>query len=166
MQDLVSTLFGDDTDLNVLQMTLRAVAVFALTLALIRLAGRRSLGQHRAFDTCTTVLMGAVLSRGVVGASPFWPTIAAGATIVLLHRFVAMASLRWPWFESLVSGDKRELMKDGRRDDEEMRKGLITMRDLDEAVRKKSGDESSPLERAVLERDGSITVKVKGGGQG
>ncbi|MFL6696189.1 MAG: DUF421 domain-containing protein [Vitreoscilla sp.] len=162
----MSTLFGDDTDLNVLQMTLRAVAVFLFTLALIRLAGRRSLGQHRAFDTCTTVLMGAVLSRGVVGASPFWPTIAAGATIVLLHRFVAMASLRWPWFESLISGDKREIVKDGRRDDEEMRKGLITMRDLDEAVRKKSGDESFPLERAVLERDGSITVKVKGGGQG
>ncbi len=166
MQDVVSTLFGDGTDLNALQMTLRAVAVFALTLALIRLAGRRSLGQHRAFDTCTTVLMGSVLSRGVVGASPFWPTIAAGAAIVLLHRFVALASLRWPWFESLISGDKREIMKDGRRDDEEMRKGLITMRDLDEAVRKKSGDESSPLERAVLERDGSITVKVKGGGQG
>jgi uncharacterized membrane protein YcaP (DUF421 family) len=164
--DLVSTLFGDDTDLNALQMALRAVAVFVLTLALIRLAGRRSLGQHRAFDTCTTVLMGSVLSRGVVGASPFWPTMAAGATIVLLHRFVAMASLRWPWFESLVSGDKREIMKDGRRDEQEMREGLITMRDLDEAVRKKSGDKSSPLERAVLERDGSITVKVKGGGQG
>ena len=166
MQALVSTLFGDDTDLNVLQMTLRAVAVFVLTLALIRLAGRRSLGQHRAFDTCTTVLMGSVLSRAVVGASPFWPTMAAGATIVLLHRLVAMASLRWPWFESLVSGDKRELMKDGRLDDDEMRKGLITRRDLDEAVRKKSGNESSPLERAVLERDGSITAKIKGGGQG
>ena len=166
MQALVSTLFGDDTDLNVLQMTLRAVAVFVLTLALIRLAGRRSLGQHRAFDTCTTVLMGSVLSRAVVGASPFWPTMAAGATIVLLHRLVAMASLRWPWFESLVSGDKRELMKDGRLDEDEMRKGLITGRDLDEAVRKKSGNESSPLERAVLERDGSIAAKIKGGGQG
>jgi len=163
MHDLVSTLFGDGTELNPLQMSLRATAVFVLTLAMIRVAGRRSLGQHRNFDTCTIVLIGAVLSRAVVGASPFWSTMAAGASIVLLHRLVAMASVRWPWFESLVSGDKRELVKDRRRDEQEMRKALITGRDLDEAVRKKSGNEASPLERAVLERDGSITVKVAGG---
>jgi len=166
MNDLASTLFGDGTELNPLQMALRALTVFVLTLAMIRIAGRRSLGQHRAFDTCTTVLMGAVLSRAVVGASPFWSTMAAGATIVLLHRLVAMASVRWSWFESLVSGDKRELVKDRRRDEEEMRKALITDRDLDEAVRKKSGNEASPLERAVLERDGRITVKVAGGASG
>jgi len=162
MSDLVSTLFGDGTELNPWQMSLRATAVFFLTLAMIRIAGRRSLGQHRSFDTCTIVLIGAILSRAVVGASPFWSTMAAGATIVLLHRLIAMASVRWQWFESLVSGDKRELVKDRRRDEEEMRKALITDRDLDEAVRKKSGNEASPLERAVLERDGRITVKVAG----
>jgi len=159
---LVITLFGDGTELSPLQMSLRATAVFVLTLALIRIAGRRSLGQHRSFDTCTIVLIGAIFSRAVVGASPFWSTMAAGATIVLLHRLIAMASVRWPWFESLVSGDKRELVKHRRRDDEEMRKALISGRDLDEAVRKKSGNEASPLERAVLERDGRITVKVAG----
>ena len=166
MSDLVSTLFGDGPDLDVLQMTLRAVAVFVLTLAMMRVGGRRSLGQHRAFDTCTLVLIGSVLSRAVVGASPFWPTMAAGAAIVLLHRLVAVASLRWPWFESLVSGDKRELVKEGRRDEREMRKALITKRDLDEAVRVKAGDECAPLERAVLERDGRITVKLEGGNPG
>ena len=163
MHDLVLTLFGNGEDLNVLQMTLHATAVFVLTLAMMRVAGRRSLGQHRAFDTCTTVLIGSVLSRAVVGASPFWPTMAAGAAIVLLHRLIAAASLRWPWFETLVSGDKRELVQGGRRDEREMRKALITSRDLDEAVRKKTGDESVPLARAVLERDGRITVQVDGG---
>lgn len=166
MLELAGTLFGDGSDLNALQMALRATAVFVLTLAMIRIAGRRAMGQHRTFDTCTTVLIGAVLSRGVVGASPFWSTMAAGATIVLLHRLVAMASLRWPRFEALVSGDKRELVKDGRRDEAAMHRGLITDRDLDEAVRKKSGDESSRLGRAVLERDGSITVKVADGEPG
>jgi len=163
MPELVDILFGDGSDLNPGQMALRATAVFVLMLAMIRVAGRRSLGQHRTFDTCTTVLIGAVLSRAVVGASPFWATMAAGATIVLLHRLIAAASLRWPRFETLVSGDKRELVKDGRRDAKEMREGLLTNRDLDEAVREKTGDESSSLERAVLERDGSITLKVAKG---
>jgi uncharacterized membrane protein YcaP (DUF421 family) len=160
LHDLVQALIGEGQDLNALQMAMRALAVFVLTLAMIRIAGRRSLGQHRAFDTCTTVLLGSVLSRAVVGASPFWPTMVAGSVIVVLHRLVAMASVRWPRFEAMISGDKRELVQDGRRDEAAMRKALITVRDLDEAVRRKTGDETSQVERAILERDGSITVKV------
>jgi uncharacterized membrane protein YcaP (DUF421 family) len=157
--DLVETLFGSDGDLNALQMSLRAAAIFVVTLAMIRVSGRRSFGQHRPFDACTTVLLGAVLSRAVVGASPFWATTAAGATIVLLHRLIAMASLRWPRFERFISGDKRELVVASVRNPEEMRRGLVTERDLDEAVRRKTGEEGSPIDRAVLERDGTITVK-------
>ncbi len=159
--DVIETLFGSGSDLNPLQMVLRAAAVFVLALAMIRASGRRSFGQHRPFDACTTVLLGAVLSRAVVGASPFWATMAAGAALVLLHRAVAMASLRWGWFETLVSGDKRELVDRAGRNRSEMRKGLITERDLDEAIRKKTGDERSLVKRAVLERDGTITVKAK-----
>jgi len=113
MDSVVETLFGSGNELDPLQMTLRAVAIFVLALAMIRVAGRRALAQHGAFDVCTTVLLGAVLSRAVVGASPFWATMAAGLTIVVLHRLVAMASVRWPWFESLVSGDKRVLVRGG-----------------------------------------------------
>jgi len=161
--DFVETLFGSNGDLNVIQMSLRAAAVFGITLSMIRVSGRRSFGQHRPFDACTTVLLGAVLSRAVVGASPFWATMAAGATIVLLHRLIAMASLRWPRFETLISGDKRELVAAKVRNAGEMRRGLVTERDLDEAVRKKTGDEVSPIDRAVLERDGTITVKPGAG---
>ncbi len=157
--DFVETLFGSGGDLNAIQMSLRAAVVFVATLSMIRVSGRRSFGQHRPFDACTTVLLGAVLSRAVVGASPFWATMAAGATIVLLHRLIAMASLRWPRFETLISGDKRELVANRVRNVEEMHRGLVTERDLDEAVRKKTGDEASPIDRAVLERDGTITVK-------
>ncbi|HEX7639732.1 MAG TPA: YetF domain-containing protein [Burkholderiaceae bacterium] len=162
----LETLFGSGPDLGVLQMTDRSVAAFLLTLAMLRIGGRRALGQHRAFDACATVLLGSVLSRAVVGASPFWPTMAAGATIVVLHRLVALASIHLPWVERLVSGDKRELVRDGARDRRQMRRALLSTRDLDEAVRKKTGDETTPLRRAVLERDGSITILPREGPRG
>ena len=155
---LVDTLFGQGSELEPLQMTLRAAAVFVLALAMIRIAGRRSFGLHRPFDACTTVLLGAILSRAVVGASPFWSTICAGTTIVLLHRLVGMASVRSRRFEFLVSGDERELVRDGRLDEDAMRKALLTRHDLEEAVRRKTGDEHSHLRRAVQERDGTVTV--------
>jgi uncharacterized membrane protein YcaP (DUF421 family) len=158
MTDLVATLFGEGEQLTPLQMALRAVSIFILALAMIRISGRRSFGQHRPFDSCTTVLLGAVLSRAVVGAAPYWGTVCAGVAIVAMHRAIAIASIRWPRFESLVSGEKRELVRDGRRDRQAMRSAQITERDLDEAVRLKTGDERSPVDRAVLERDGVIAV--------
>jgi uncharacterized membrane protein YcaP (DUF421 family) len=158
MDEIVLALFGEGSHLDPLQMALRAVVIFALTLLMIRVSGRRSFGQNRAFDACTTVLLGAVLSRAVVGASPFWATIAAGTAIVVSHRLVGMASVRWPAFESFVSGDKRELVRKGVPDPGQMARALVTTRDLDEANRRKTGDERTPIERAVLERDGALTV--------
>jgi uncharacterized membrane protein YcaP (DUF421 family) len=111
----INTLFGVGTDLNALQMVDRAIAVFMLMLTMIRVAGRRSFGQYRPFDACTTVLLSAVLSRAVVGASPFWPTVLAGVAIVVLHRLIGLVGFHWPWSERLVSGDKRELVQSGER---------------------------------------------------
>jgi uncharacterized membrane protein YcaP (DUF421 family) len=77
---------------------------------------------------------------------------------VLLHRLVAVASIHSRRFEALVSGLERELVRDGRLDDEAMRKALLTRHDLDEEVRRETGDERTPLRRAVLERDGTVTI--------
>jgi len=159
MQDLVHVLFGEGSDLTFWQMADRAVVVFFITLALIRASGRRSFGQHSPFDSCTTVLLGAILSRAVAGVSPFFPTLAAAAALVLLHRGVALASVRWPWFEQLVSGHERELVRAGVADARAMRLALITRHELEQAVRQKTGQEDiRRIERAVLERDGQLTV--------
>lgn len=162
MDDLIRVLFGEGTELTVWQMAARTVVIFVAALALIRASGRRSFGMHSPFDSCTTVLLGAILSRAVVGASPFWATLAAATTLVLLHRAAALASVRWPRFELLISGHERELVRGGQADRAALRKGLITDRDLKEVVRQQTGSEDlAQVRRAVLERDGTITVIVR-----
>ena len=58
---------------------------------MIRIAGRRSFGQKTPFDACTTVLLRAILSRAVVGASPFWSAVGATMALVVMHRAVGLA---------------------------------------------------------------------------
>lgn len=152
-------LFGEGSDLEIWQMAARAVVIFFVTLALIRASGRRSFGQHTPFDACVTVLLGAVLSRAVVGASPFWATVAAGAALVLIHRALSIATGRWPRVEDLLSGHEVVIIRDGRLDREALRQALLTERNLQEAVRRKIGrSDYSRVARAILERDGKITV--------
>ncbi|SAL84773.1 hypothetical protein AWB74_07058 [Caballeronia arvi] len=54
---LMLTIFGEGRDLNSLQMTARAVAVFFGALVLIRIAGRRSFGQRSPFDYVVAILL-------------------------------------------------------------------------------------------------------------
>jgi uncharacterized membrane protein YcaP (DUF421 family) len=151
--------FGEGPDLNTWQMCARAVLVFFITLVFIRISGRRSFGLHSPFDSCTTVLLGAILSRAVIGASPFLGTVGAAAVLVVLHRLIALASVHWGWFEKSVSGEEVLLVRSGRVDEDALKKALITHKDLDEAVRRKNGDEDlAKVEKVILERNGDLTV--------
>ena len=159
MNDMLAELFGAGKDLSALQMTFRGVVVFTLTLVMIRVSGRRSLGQHSPFDVCITVLLGSILARAVVGASPFVPTITTGVALVVLHRAIAMLSVRSHRFAVLVNGASRTLVADGRVDPVALRKGLISEGDLLQALREHSMDEDPVLaRRVVLERNGAISV--------
>lgn len=157
--DAILWLFGDGPDLTSWQMAARGVAMFFILLALIRVSGRRSFGQGSAFDAALTVMLGAVLSRTVVGVSPFGPTVCAGIAIAVVHRLVALAACYSPAFDRFISGKVREVLRDGQPDRAAQRKSLITDQDLRDAIRQKTGrEEWSAAQRAVLERDGKVTV--------
>jgi uncharacterized membrane protein YcaP (DUF421 family) len=111
--DQLRSIFGEGSDLSISQMALRGVVVLVLTLAMIRLAGRRAFGQHSPFDACLTVLLGSILARCVVGASPFWPTIATGVVLALCHRAMAMLAIRSVKFDRWINGRPRVLARDG-----------------------------------------------------
>jgi uncharacterized membrane protein YcaP (DUF421 family) len=143
-------------------MSARAVLIFFIALLFIRISGRRSFGLHSPFDSCTTVLLGAILSRAVSGSSPFVGIVSAAAVLVILHRGTALASVHWGWFEKAVSGSELLLVRDGKIDEDALNKALITHKDLDEAVRRKNGDEDlAKVEKVILERNGDLTVVPK-----
>lgn len=100
----IAILFGEGKNLNALQMGMRALVVFVIALTLIRIAGRRSFGQRAAFDYVVAILLGATLSRTIVGASPFLATVMASIVIVVLHRLVAWLCMHSRALERLVVG--------------------------------------------------------------
>ena len=163
LESAIDFLFGSGTELNALQMVCRAVSIFAVALLLMRASGRRSFGQHTAFDICVTVLLGAVLSRAVVGASPFWPTVAAGAAIALLYRALAFLCVHSRRLEDWLAGRPVGLARRGTLNAQGMRSALVSEEDLRKEMRKHAGhDDLARLRRAVLERDGSVSISEGG----
>jgi uncharacterized membrane protein YcaP (DUF421 family) len=159
MQALFDSMFGSGSDLTIAQMSFRGVVVFFLTLSMLRVSGRRSFGQHSPFDACITVLLGSILARAVVGASPFVATILTGVAIVLVHRCIAMACIRMPSIERVISGSPRTLVRDGAIDANAALRGLVSEADIAQALREQASvDDIAKARRITLERNGIISV--------
>ncbi|MBH8559409.1 DUF421 domain-containing protein [Hymenobacter negativus] len=165
MKELWDTLFGPNADshtITALQMTVRAVLVFFVALALLRVSGKRTFGTNAAFDMVVKIMLGAVLSRAVVAASPFWGTLLAGFVLVGLHRLLAWAAFRSETIGRLVKGEGTVLVENGQLNQENLRRHNLTEEDLREGVRE-NGNLGAPEQAQTvrLERDGSISVVKK-----
>jgi uncharacterized membrane protein YcaP (DUF421 family) len=159
MMNVLLVLFGEGRDLNTLQMALRSIVVFVIAIVLIRVSGRRSFGQRSPFDSVIVILLGATLSRAIVGASPFVATVVCSFVLVACHRLLARMCQRSSRFERLVSGGEREVFCDGMFNAREMDAALITPTDIHESVRQKTGSRSmNDVSAAILERNGEISV--------
>jgi uncharacterized membrane protein YcaP (DUF421 family) len=121
--------------LNTMQMLLRAVIVYAITLLLLKIGKKRLMGQHSALDVVMIIVLGSVISRGINGAAPFWPTMAASAALIAVHRFMSWAIVRRKSIAKFVEGGSSILVSDGRIDWDEMRRHDMTERDLYVALR-------------------------------
>src|ERR1700759_2769946 len=109
----IQYLVGEGEHLTILQMSVRTFITFIILLVLIRLAGGRTFAKRSAFDNIIVILLGAVLARGVVGASPYWSTVASSVVMVIMHRLIAWLSVKNRKFEKLVKGMYIKLYHDG-----------------------------------------------------
>lgn len=160
--DWFSYLFGHDKDLTALQMSMRGITVFLLALLLIRISGRRSFGLHTPLDNIITILLGAILSRAVVGASPFVPIVCCCLIIVLMHRLLGFLISRSENLSRIIEGKKMLLFKDGHFIDDNMKKAQVCKEHIMQGIRKSAlTDDLAKIDRVYIEKNGEISVVKK-----
>jgi uncharacterized membrane protein YcaP (DUF421 family) len=158
----IRVVFGEGKDLEWWQMSSRAVVAFFITLLLIRIAGIRTFGKKSAFDNVIIIMLGSILSRVVVGASPFIPTALACLAFVLVHSLLARISVYNDFVGGLVKGEKASLYADGRKNEKNMKRSRISDKDLLEGLRLKINEEDfDKVKEIFLERNGEISVVKK-----
>ena len=156
-------LFGDtDTPLAWWQMSARAAVVFAYGIALVRVAGTRVFGKGAAFDIILSVIIGSNLSRALTGNAPLWEVLVTTTVLIGLHWLVAELAFRNQAFATLVKGKPKVLIEDGQRNERVISAEEIGQRDLEAALRSAGVERIEDVAKAVLERDGKITVRAKG----
>ena len=162
MNEMIYTLFGEGKDLNALQMGDRAFVMFFITLILIRVAGMRAFGQKSAFDMIIVIMLGAILSRAVTGASAFWPTVIAGAVLAIVHRLLGWLSMYNETIGQFVKGSKIILFKNNTLLKKNMMRCCVSHKDLQEEVRLILNETTMDnVEEIFMERSGKISIVKK-----
>lgn len=149
-------------DLTLIQISLRAVIVFVVTLVMVRVADRRFLAKLAAFDVLLAFLLASMMARAVNGSAAFLPTLCGGFVLVLLHRLVAMLAFHFDWFGRLVKGDAKIVVRSGKTNHQLLKSFHISEKDLLEELHL-NGNLETPQQasQATLERNGQISVIVQ-----
>ena len=157
--EIINELFGHGTNLNILQMSVRAITIFFVALILIRFTGMRVFGIKSAFDTCIIIMLGAVLARAVVGASPFIPTIVASTALVIVHKIIANISVSNQALSHLVKGKPLSLYKNGTLNNKNMKRCSLSHGDIMEEIRLTLNQNTMEnIDEIFMERTGKISM--------
>jgi uncharacterized membrane protein YcaP (DUF421 family) len=150
------------SELNEYQMVARAFVIFFVSLIFIRVSGLRTFGKYTTFDNITSIMLGAIMGRAIVTNQSLLGSFLATLLIMLLHRILAWISFKSKEAGKIIKNEKIILMKDGRKNLENMSKVHISDEDILEAARQDANISSmKEIKEAHLERSGYISIVKK-----
>ena len=142
---------------------LRACVVYFVLLAMIRMSGKRSMGQFTSFDMLLVVLLGNAVQNALLGTDT---TVGGGlilaATLIALNWGVGYVSSRSDRAERLFEGVPVVLARDGHVYREILKRELVSRADFHKAMRENDCAEVDQISLAMLETNGHITILRRG----
>lgn len=156
--EIIRQLIGPDEGANTQQLCVRALFLFAYGILCIRVAGRRTFAHYSPLDIIVALIVGSNISRVMTGKAAVVPTLSATLVLVILHRFLAIASMHWGVLPWLIKSRPITVIRDGKVDDEALAKANLSMADLHEAIRLEQAETPAEVKLATVESSGKVSV--------
>jgi uncharacterized membrane protein YcaP (DUF421 family) len=141
------------------ELIVRGVVVYGFLLALLRLTGKRQVGQLAPFDlVLLLVLSNAVQNSMNAGDNSLVGGLISATTLVGLNYLVGLATYRSKRLEAIVEGRPQVLIHDGKLFEEVMAGAKLTHHELQAALRQAGCTCVEEVRSAILENNGAISV--------
>ncbi len=141
------------------ELILRAVIVYVFLLVLLRLTGKRQVGQLTPFDlVLLLVLSNAVQNAMNGGDNSLTAGIILASILVALNYLMGWVSFKSKRLESLIEGRPQVLVHNGKLYEEVMKQEKLTHHELDAALREAGCSSLEDIHYAILESNGHISI--------
>lgn len=150
---------GPGHDSCMLIQFFKTILIYFLLLLLMRLEGKRQLGDLELGELIVTILISEMASVPLAEPErPLWVGLIPVVTLVVLEYLFSQVAMKSVKLRALFCGKPSLLVVRGRIDQSQMRKNRFTTDELFTALRQHSVLDLREVEYAVLETDGSVNV--------
>jgi uncharacterized membrane protein YcaP (DUF421 family) len=140
----------------------RGLIVYVFLLLILRLTGKRQIGQLAPFDlVLLLVLSNAVQNAMNGGDNSVTAGIIAALTLIVAHGIVSRVTYKSKTMERLIEGRPEILIHNGKLAVEIMEREQLTHHELNAALRSAGVSCIEEVHYAILENTGEITVHPK-----
>ncbi len=141
------------------ELVLRALAVYVVVLIMVRVVGKRTVGQYTPFDLVVVVLLGTAVQNSLIGRDEsLIGGLILAATLLALNWMAGFASARSIRLSRVIEGAAIILARDGKVDREQLRRQSVSEEELTAACRANGCCDHAEIGLAILETSGEITV--------
>jgi len=165
---MIGRMWNDLMDLGVSlpDKIVRTIAVYAVLVVLIRLAGKRDLAQLNSMDLVVMLLLSNVVQNAIIGPDDSLLGGAIGAVVLITVNSLLVHAVRSnDWLARLLEGKSTVLARDGQWDTEALRREGLRQADVDAAVRRQGADGIQEVDQLTIEPGGAIVAKLLPGDQ-
>lgn len=150
-----------DMDLAWWEFIVRGAVVYLALLLMVRISGRRTVGQFTPFDLLVVMLLSEAVSNSLSGGdNSLSGGLIIAATLIALNTGVAWLSANSKRASVMLDGTAVLIGRDGKFFDQVVKRCRITESDLEQSLRA-ADCKREDMECAFLEADGEITIQKK-----
>lgn len=141
---------------------IRAIIIYISVIIAVRIMGKRQIGELKPHELVITVLVSQVASIPLEDNNiPLLSTLVPIMIFVSFEIIVSVLSMKSLGFRNLLQGKPIIVIKDGKLDEQQMKRLRLTADDLIDAIRQKNVFDISSVQQAVVETNGSVSVLQK-----
>ncbi|MDA7416092.1 DUF421 domain-containing protein [Xenophilus arseniciresistens] len=148
-----------DLELDAWELLVRAAVAYAVLLLMMRLTGKRTVGQFTPFDLLVVMLISEAAGPSMTGDDHSLPGgLLVCLVLIALNALVGMLTARSRTAERLLEGEAVLLGRDGAIFDTVRKKHRVSRNDIEQALRE-ADCELQDMRYVFLEANGSVSVQ-------
>jgi len=141
------------------ELILRGMVVYAFLLVLLRITGKRQVGQLAPFDLVLLLILSNAVQNSMNGGdNSLVGGLVSATTLVAINFLVGLSTFRSKRLESIIEGRPQVLIHNGTLFKDVMERSQLTHHELDAALRQAGCASIGEVHSAILENNGAISV--------
>jgi uncharacterized membrane protein YcaP (DUF421 family) len=141
------------------ELIVRALLVYAFLVILLRLSGKRQIGQLAPFDLVLLLVLSNAVQNSINGGdNSLVGGMISAATLVGVNYAIGYATFKNKKLEILVEGRPQVIIHNGRVFEDVMVSARLTHHELASALRRSGCSCAEEVQTAILENNGAISV--------